>query len=68
MVDSGLVVTSLTFFSLCSTTAFLGGRWENIVSELPDPDRRTRQLIKLCAARASLTAPREGKDRTIGQR
>ncbi len=38
-----------------------GSFYKHIDSELPDPDR-TRQLIILCAARASLPAPREGKD------
>ncbi|KAI0289721.1 Mis12-Mtw1 protein family-domain-containing protein [Russula brevipes] len=35
--------------------------YKHIDSELPDPDR-ARQLIMLCAARATLPAPREGKD------
>ncbi|KAH9055010.1 Mis12-Mtw1 protein family-domain-containing protein [Lactarius vividus] len=35
--------------------------YKHIDSELPDPDR-ARQLILLCAARAPLPAPREGKD------
>jgi hypothetical protein len=35
--------------------------YKHIDSELPDPDR-ARQLIILCAARAPLPAPREGKD------
>ena len=35
--------------------------YKHIDSELPDPDR-VRQLIILCAARAPLPAPREGKD------
>lgn len=35
--------------------------YKHIDSELPDPDR-ARQLIILCAARAPLPTPREGKD------
>jgi kinetochore protein Mis13/DSN1 len=35
--------------------------YKHIDSELPEPDR-ARQLILLCAARAPLPAPREGKD------
>ncbi|KAI0298027.1 Mis12-Mtw1 protein family-domain-containing protein [Multifurca ochricompacta] len=35
--------------------------YKHIDSELPEPDR-ARQLIILCAARAPLPAPREGKD------
>ncbi|KAI0248866.1 Mis12-Mtw1 protein family-domain-containing protein [Lactifluus subvellereus] len=35
--------------------------YKHIDSELPDPDR-ARQLIILCAARAPLPAPHEGKD------
>jgi kinetochore protein Mis13/DSN1 len=38
-----------------------GSLYKHIDSELPDPDR-ARQLIILCAARAPLPAPREGKD------
>lgn len=38
-----------------------GSLYKHIDSELPDLDR-TRQLIILCAARAPLPAPREGKD------
>lgn len=38
-----------------------GSFHKHIDSELPDPDR-ARQLIILCAARAPLPAPREGKD------
>jgi|SRR6267142_6407153 len=35
--------------------------YKHIDSELPDPDR-ARQLIILCAARAPVPTPREGKD------
>ena len=35
--------------------------YKHIDSELPEPDR-ARQLFLLCAARAPLPAPREGKD------
>ncbi|KAI0260444.1 hypothetical protein BC834DRAFT_1044616 [Gloeopeniophorella convolvens] len=35
--------------------------YKHIDAELPDPDR-ARQLVLLCAARAPLPAPREGKD------
>lgn len=38
-----------------------GSFFKHIDSELPDSDR-ARQLIILCAARAPLPAPREGKD------
>lgn len=38
-----------------------GSLYKHIDSELPDPDR-ARQLIILCAARAPIPAPREGKD------
>jgi len=62
--DSGLAVTSLTFSLLVAqphSSVDDGSFYKHIDSELPDPDR-ARQLIIVCAARAPLPAPREGKD------
>ena len=63
MGDSGLVVTSLTSFPVAQPHSSVddGSLYKHIDSEIPDPDR-ARQLIILCAARAPLPAPREGKD------
>ncbi len=61
--NPGLDVTSLTFLPIAQPHSSVGdgSLYKHIDSELPDPDR-ARQLIILCAARAPLPAPREGKD------
>lgn len=62
--NSGLTITSLTSFLPAAqphSSVNDGSFFKHIDSELPDPDR-ARQLIILCAARAPLPAPREGKD------